>query len=156
MPYAVPGLTTNLIRVLVTLGFLVPVLLWLAVTYREHLRGLTGEAPAAQEEPEEERVHGRDYHLGTAVGRTLKADDVVTLVRRLRHEDIPLQLTEDDGGEKVFTARGLPPTRTGCHELEAGLLAGALHATLQLRFDVEEERCSERGDAYCRFVAVKG
>lgn len=113
-------------------------------------------APRAKAEEGERRAHGRDYHLGTLVGGSVKAEDLEGVLRELRAEDVPFQLVADHGGEKVFLARGLPATATRHHDLEAGLLAGALRAALKQRFDVEEETCRERGDAHCRFVAVKG
>lgn len=102
--------------------------------------------------------HGREYYIGYTIGREVfRAEDVDELVRQMQRESIGIKIEKDDGGQKVFLARELPPTRGKLgHELEAGLLSGALHRTLSTRFEVDEERCTRKGDGYCRFVAIRG
>jgi len=141
------GLTTEGIRALVTFCLLAPVAIWFAGKYLSKLMPQEGKG---------EDGHGRDYYLGFLVGRTVSGEDLDHVLKRLQTEDIPFQLVRDAGGEKVFTSRALPANARHNHEMEAGVLSGALYATLKTRFDVEEERCTERGDGYCKFVAVKG
>lgn len=109
-------------------------------------------------EGEGESSHGRDYYIGYTIGReAFRAEDVHELVRQMQRESLGIRMEKDDGGQKVFLARELPPTRGNLgHELEAGVLSGALHRTLSTRFEVDEERCVRKGDGYCRFVAIRG
>ncbi len=122
------------------------VLWWLESHFAKYLKDEAGE----------ESAHGRDYYLGFTIGRRLAVSDVPDVVQYLREESMNIQLNRDLGGEKWFLAKGLPSTREESHELEAGLLAGALFRATKERFEVDEERCSDKGDGFCKFVAVRG
>ncbi len=104
----------------------------------------------------DESAHGRDYYIGFTVGRKLDVRDEDDVIRYLREESMHVQLSRDLGGEKWFVMKGLPTSRHRGHDLEAGLLAGALFHATKERFEVDEERCADKGDGFCKFVAVRG
>lgn len=137
-------------RTLVLFALLLP-LVWIAI--ERHVARLFPDPEAGGE-----TSHGRDYYIGYTVGREVfRGEDVDDVVRLMQRESIGIKIEKDDGGEKVFLARELPATRGKAgHELEAGLLSGALHRSLNTRFEVDEERCVRKGDGYCRFVAIRG